>query len=163
MEYIVVGKFINTHGIKGEVRIQSRFKYKDLVFKPGMTLYLGPLKKGYVIQSYRRHKDLEMVTFKEITNINEILPLKGCIVYIDKEALELGDRLPLTADLIGYEVELNGKRIGQITEVMETPANDVLVVSEKRILIPYVQVFVKKLDTNQQKISIEMEGMNNED
>lgn len=162
MEYIVVGKYVNTHGIKGEIRILSRFKYKDLVFKPENTLYLGPKKMEYKIQTYRHHKEYEMVTFHHITNINEILPLKGCMVYIDKNTLDLGDRLPLTSDLIGYEVLLNGKAIGLIHEVIETPANDVLVVSEKRILIPYVQLFIHQISHEQKRIEIEMEGMSNE-
>ena len=41
MKYINIGKLVNTHGIKGEVRIVSNFKYKDRVFIPGMKIYIG--------------------------------------------------------------------------------------------------------------------------
>ena len=41
MQYIYIGKLVNTHGIKGEVRILSSFKYKSDVFMPGNFLYLG--------------------------------------------------------------------------------------------------------------------------
>lgn len=40
-EYIKVGKIINTHGIKGELRILSNFQYKDRILKPNITLYIG--------------------------------------------------------------------------------------------------------------------------
>ena len=41
MKYIYIGKIVNTHGIKGEVRLLSNFKFKDKVFKKGMTIYIG--------------------------------------------------------------------------------------------------------------------------
>ena len=39
MDYIYIGKIVNTHGIKGEVRILSDFKYKDRIFKNGFNMY----------------------------------------------------------------------------------------------------------------------------
>ena len=36
MKYVLIGKLVNTHGLKGDVRILSDFKYKDRVFRPGM-------------------------------------------------------------------------------------------------------------------------------
>ena len=41
MDYVYIGKIVNTHGIKGELRIRSNFDKKDIVFKPGFTLYIG--------------------------------------------------------------------------------------------------------------------------
>lgn len=158
MEYINVGKYVNTHGIKGEIRILSNFRHKDLVFKKDNILYIGPKKTGFTINTYRKHKDYEMVTFNGINNINEIEGLKGSLVYIDKESLDLSNRLPITADLVGYNVSLNNDSIGQIVEVMEYPANDVLVVSNKRILIPYVKDFINKIDHDKKEVNIEMEG-----
>ena len=40
MEYVKIGKIVNTHGIKGELRIRSDFEYKDRVFKKGFILYI---------------------------------------------------------------------------------------------------------------------------
>ena len=45
MKYVLIGKLVNTHGLKGEVRILSNFKYKDKVFIPGMKIYIGRDKK----------------------------------------------------------------------------------------------------------------------
>jgi ribosomal 30S subunit maturation factor RimM len=39
MKYVLIGKIVNTHGLKGEVRILSDFKYKDKVFIPEMNIY----------------------------------------------------------------------------------------------------------------------------
>ena len=73
MKYLYIGKIVNTHGIKGEVRILSDFEYKDLVFKVNNKLYLGDQKEEIIINSYRHHKNYEMITFNNITNINDVL------------------------------------------------------------------------------------------
>lgn len=162
MEYIAIGKYVNTHGIKGEIRILSHFRHKDLVFQKGIKIFIGKEKKQFSIVQYRKHKDYDMVTLEGITNINEILSLKGSMVYIEKDTLNLKGRLPFPTDFIGFEVVMNTQPIGTIIEVMELPANDVLVVSEKRILIPYVDLFVKTIDMEHKKITMEMEGFQNE-
>ena len=56
MKYVLIGKIVNTHGLKGEVRILSEFRYKDRVFVPGMKIYIGKDKQEEEIVSYRHHK-----------------------------------------------------------------------------------------------------------
>ena len=63
MKYVLIGRMVNTHGLKGEVRILSSFKYKDRVFKVGMKIYIGKDKVCEEITSYRFHKIYDMVTF----------------------------------------------------------------------------------------------------
>ena len=46
MEYIYIGDIVNTHGIKGELRILSDFKYKENVFKKNFKIYIGKTKKN---------------------------------------------------------------------------------------------------------------------
>ena len=75
-EFVYVGKIVNTHGIKGEVRILSDFEYKDKVFKPKMVIYIGRKKEQEVINTYRHHKNFEMITMEGYGNINEILKYK---------------------------------------------------------------------------------------
>ena len=73
MEYIYVGKIVNTHGIKGEIRILSDFKYKNEIFKENFKLYIGTQKQEMIIKSYRKHKMYDMVLFYDINDINEVL------------------------------------------------------------------------------------------
>ena len=51
MKYIYIGKIVNTHGIKGEIRILSDFLKKDLVFKKDFILYIGPNKEKEIIKT----------------------------------------------------------------------------------------------------------------
>ena len=54
MEYIYLGKIVNTHGIKGEVRIISNFRYKSRVFVKGFTIYIGKKKDKEVIDRAKK-------------------------------------------------------------------------------------------------------------
>ena len=89
MKYINIGKIVNTHALKGEVRIISDFEYKDRIFKPNNSLYIGQFKTKEIIETYRKHKQFDMVKFVGIDYINDVLKYKGDVVYIDENDLKL--------------------------------------------------------------------------
>ena len=86
---VYVGEIVNTHGIKGELRIVSDFKYKEKVFINGNKLYLGKRKQKVIIDSYRKHKNYDMVKFDGINDINDAIIFKGDEVYIKREDLDI--------------------------------------------------------------------------
>ena len=88
-DFVYIGKIVNTHGIKGELRLLSKFSYKERVFVKGMTIYIGRNKEKEEIVSYRHHKCFEMITLKGYSNINEVLKYKGALVYVDRYDLKL--------------------------------------------------------------------------
>ncbi len=153
MEYLYIGKLVNTHGIKGEVRILSDFRYKSKVFKKDFIFYVGKDKTAYQVESYRTHKNFDMVIFKDNYNINLIEHLKGCNVYINKTDLKLDENVILSIDLIGFSVIINDKLIGVIKDVIDTKANEVLKL-DTNVLIPYVDAFINKIDTNEKKVYV---------
>lgn len=159
MNYLYIGKLVNTHGIKGEVRILSNFRYKDKVFIKGFKFYVGKNKKEYVVETYRKHKNFDMVVFKDNYDINLIEHLKGSLVYINKDDLKLDENKFLSVDLIGFDVIINDKIIGVIKDVLDTPANEVLVL-DNNIMIPYVDAFIKEIDIKNKKVSVyEVKGL----
>ena len=91
MKYIYVGKIVNTHGIKGEVRILSDFKYNDKVFVKGFNIYIGKNKDNKIINSYRYHKIFDMITMVGINNIQDVLVYKGRDVFVNRDDLVLDD------------------------------------------------------------------------
>ena len=103
MEKIRIGKYVNTHGIKGEIRIKSNFEYKDKVFKIGNEIIID---KPYEITGYRIHKDYDMVTLKGINSINDIINLKGMNVYIERDKYLNSDDY-LDSDLLGFNAYNN--------------------------------------------------------
>ena len=153
MNYLYVGKLVNTHGIKGEVRLLSKFRYKDKVFVKGFKVYIGKDKKEFEIERYRVHKNFDMLVFKDIYDINKIEYLKGSLVYINKNDLNLDNNTFLSIDLIGFNVIIDNKNIGIIKEVLDTPANEVLVL-DNNVMIPYVKEFIDNINTNKKTITI---------
>ncbi len=134
---IYIGKYVNTHGIKGEIRIKSNFKYKDKVFFVGNTLIID--NQEFVINSYRRHKEYDMVTFKGITDINQIIDLKGSKVYVFNISLSEGEYLDST--LIGFKVYMNNIYKGDVFDIKYlNNSKKILVVNNKYVPFELVSV-----------------------
>ena len=144
MKYIFIGRIVNTHALKGEVRIVSDFEFKDRIFKENTLLYIGENKDKEIIETYRKHKQFDMVKFKEIDYINDVLKYKGSKVYIDESILNLKDDEILISDLINMDVYNNNKYVGKITEYRSDNGNNMLRVNNK--LIPYNKDFITKID-----------------
>ena len=144
MEYIYIGKIVNTHALKGEVRIISNFEYKDRVFKKGNILYLGEDKSSENILTYRKHKMYDMVSFEGIDNINDVLKYKGSKVYIDSSILNLSDDELLEDEILELNVYLDNKNIGKITEYRNDNGNKMIRVNNK--FIPFNKKFISKIE-----------------
>ena len=147
MDYVYIGKIVNTHGIKGELRIRSDFELKDIIFKPGFILYVG---EGYVaeeIVTYRHHKEFDMVTFKGYDNINQVLNYLKMNVYVKRSDLELSKDEYILDDLVGLSIQENGEMLGKVEEIVYNGINILLsVVGEKNFYIPVSGNFIKKVD-----------------
>lgn len=139
MKYVLIGKLVNTHGLKGEVRILSDFKYKDKVFIPGMKIYIGRDKVCEEITGYRHHKIFEMITMDGYNDINEVLKYKGEYVFINRSDLVLGDNQYLDEEIIGLSVMVGNSCKGLVKKIENHNGNEILIVEndDKRFLIPY--------------------------
>lgn len=164
MNYICIGKIVNTHGIKGEIRILSDFPYKKEIYAHGNSLYVGKNKTKLTINTYRHHKIFDMVTFDGINDINDVIKYKGEMIYFDRDEVKLPGLID--SDYIGLNVYDGSSFIGSVTSVMKNKPNDILVVEKdkKRNLIPNIPVFIKSIDLDKKAIYIEsIEGLINED
>ena len=124
MSKVILGKYVNTHGIKGEIRIKSNFKYKELVFKVGNEIIID---KPYIINSYRVHKGYDMVTLCGINSINNIPFTKNSLVYIERNKY-LEPSNYLDEDLIGFKAYCNNNLLGKVEEVRSLVYNKKLLV-----------------------------------
>ena len=155
-DYVCVGKIVNTHGIKGELRILSDFELKNKVFKKDVKLYVGPEKKEFIITGYRHHKMFDMVTFKGITNINEVINLKGLLVYVKRETLNLDNASYVLSDLIGLDVYDKDKKIGTVKDYYLDNGNTLLdVLGKKEFYIPLKSHYIKRVNLQDKKIITE--------
>ena len=148
MNKAYLGKYVNTHGIRGEIRIKSNFPYKEKVFKINNEIIIND--SVYVIKSYRIHKDYDMVTLEGINSIDDIPFSKNTNVYIDRDKyLEKKDYLD--SDLIGFIV-YNSK--------IEKEVLDIFYLNDKKKLIKtntgYIPFeLVKNIDLENGRIQIE--------
>ena len=155
MNLINIGKIVNTHGIKGEVRILSNFPYKDKVFALGNVIYIDKVNRE-VISSYRRHKVFDMITMEGYNNINDVLKYKGKCVYIDKDSINLELNEYLDEDIEGLNVIYKEENRGVVNRIERYTKNVLLVIKRenKEYLIPYNFNIIDKIDVNNKKIYI---------
>lgn len=155
MNFIKIGKLVNTHGIKGEVKILSDFTKKELIFTPDFTVYLGNKKIPMQITSYRHHKIFDMVCFKGINDINAVLEYKGLDVYINRDDLNMKNDY-LLEDLVGLTIVENERKLGKVTEIMYNNGNNLLsITGEFNFYIPLKGDFIKKVDLEKKVIEAE--------
>ncbi len=144
MNYICVGKIVNTHALKGEVKIISDFSYKDRVFVKNKKLYIGEDKEEVIVESYRIHKIFDMIKFKEKSSINEVIGFKTKYIYINKEDLILNDEELLNEELIGMKVYKEDVLYGTIEGYIFEGKTKLIVVSGK--YLPYKKELISKID-----------------
>lgn len=165
-DYIRVGVITSTHGIKGEVKVYpttddiNRFEYLDRVY-----LDLGKEYKPLRIELVRYYKQLIILKFKDINDINDIEKYKGKDLLIPKdEAIKLNEDEYFIFDLIDSEVySEDGTKLGIVTEVLTSSANDVYVVKtsdNRELLLPAIKECILDVDTANKKIIVHlMDGL----
>lgn len=157
MDYRYVGDIVNTHGIKGEVKIISKIKFKKLIFKKNTILYIGDSKECVTISSYRVHKGFDMVSFDSIDSINDVLKFKGKCVFVDKNMLD--DSVYFNEDLIGAEIYQDNILIGIVDSIINNSIYDMFVVTGKgHGIIPNISNFVKSIDVSNNRIDVSLIG-----
>lgn len=150
MRYIYIGKVTNTHALKGEIRVLCNFEFKDKVFKKGFKLYIGHLKTEEIIETYRQHKQYDMVKLVGKNNINDVIKYKGASVFINDEDLQLNNDEILIEELINMKVYNDNLYVGNITEYREDNGNKNIRVNDK--LVPFNKDFITKIDKQNKEI-----------
>lgn len=155
MEWINIGKIVNTHGIKGELRLISDFDKKEIVFQKGFSLYIGMQKQPEILSHHRIHKNFNMFTLEGYDNINQVLDFIGQNVYIKREDLNLKTQEYLLADLKDCTIVENQEKIGKVIDIMYNKAGILLQVKHmngKNFYIPNNSHFIKKVFIEKKEI-----------
>lgn len=157
MKYIRIGKIVNTHGIKGELRIISDFKYKDRVFKDNFNIYIGKDKVKETINTYRVHKNFDMITLYNYDNINQVLKYKGDYVFINEEDLNLNNNEYLDEQLIGFDVKYNNLSNVKVVSIEKYSGYKLLKVNYNDTfkLIPLNDAIIKDVNLEKKEITLD--------
>lgn len=164
---IIVGKLGSSYGIRGWLRVFSFTEYPDSLFdyKPWYILRAGKWQEVEV-ESFKPHNQDTIVKLKGIDDRDEANLLTNYEIYVNAQDLpDLDEGDFYWKDLIGCKVvTINGYDLGQVTDLMETGSNDVLVVKAnlkdafgaKERLIPFVEEqFIKYVDLSAKQITVD--------
>ncbi|MEI3227048.1 MAG: ribosome maturation factor RimM [Lachnospiraceae bacterium] len=161
-----VGVIANTHGIRGEVKVfpttDEKERFKDL---KKVILDMGKEQRVLEIQSVRFFKNLVILKFKGIDNINDIEMYKGKDLLVTREdAVPLEEGEYFIADLLDLDVYSDeDEKIGVLYDVMQTGANDVYVVKTeegKEILLPAIDECILDINLEESRMTVHiMEGL----
>ena len=164
-EFIEIGKIINTHGLKGEIKISPWCDGIE-VFLHLDKLYISD--KEYRLISVREHKNSFLAVLDTVDTIEKAEKLKNKIIKARTDDMpELKENTYYIRDLIGLSVYENDRLLGKIYDCFPTGSNDVYAVKSndgKEILIPAIKQVVKKIDINNGRMEVLlMEGLENDE
>jgi len=158
---IAIGQIVNTHGLKGEVKLYPYTNQKTVLMNLSEVLLYDQKRKRYLlakVKNVRKGPKTYLVKFEGIESIEDAEKLKGYKVYVLLSELPKPEKDEYYFyEVMGCEVVLeNGESLGKVTDIIETGANDVLVVKKgkKETLIPMIKRYVVKLDKEERKITV---------
>jgi len=169
LKYYSVGRIVNTHGIKGELKIVPLTDFPEKRFLQGEVVYLFEDNNNYPIElrisSMRNHKNMLIIKFNGYDNINEVEKWKGKMLHVSEIQLhELEEGEYYYHQIIGAKVvTTENESIGNVIDVLSYPANDVWLIKDtngNELLIPVVDEIIKDVDIANKLITIKwMEGL----
>ena len=159
-ECLRVGTYVNTHGVRGEIKVYPHTDDAER-FKELEHLYMDTKEGLYKleIQNVKFFKNLVILKFKTIDNINDIEKYKGSDLLITRDqAVPLSEGEYFICDIIGADVITDeGEKLGIVHDVLQTGANDVYIVKaegRKDILIPVIPSCVLDIDTENKLVKV---------
>ena len=165
MEYLKLGKIIDTFSLDGTVKIFSTTTNQEIRFKKGKKVLIKTEEqyKEVTINSYRHSPKGDYLRFDEITNVDEAALLKGKELFVIKDRNDLKEGYYFFSDLIGCDTISDGEKVGKVIDVEEYPAQMTLKVKAnngKIFFVPFVKAFIKSVSVESKRIDIVLlEGM----
>ena len=156
LQFLEAGEIVNTHGIRGEMKVLPWADGPDFLLDFDRVRIAG---KEYIVEDCRVQKTCNLLKVKGIDTVEAAQLLRGKTVEIYRE--DAPEDLIFAAELIGVDVREDGVSIGKITDVLDYPGNKVYVVEgEHRYMIPAVKAFVLNTDMDNNVMDVKLiEGM----
>ena len=157
MDYFLIARIEQIYGKGGFVRIKlfSDFHERYLSLKKVYVDFWGD-KKIFYVEEVKNVKGEIIVKFKKFDNIRDSQVLIGREIYVDEnDAVSLPENNFFVHDLIGSEVIAVNEKMGTITDILKTKANDVLVIlteDKEEKLMPFVLTYIEKFDAAQKRL-----------
>lgn len=165
-KFLQVGKIVNTHGVKGEVKVIPLTDDPQR-FGKLKWVYSGDDRSKQVldIESVKYFKNTVIVKFKGISDLDSAEKLRDTYMYVDREnAVKLPEDAYFICDLIDMEVtDERAGVLGKIKDVIKTGSNDVYIVKSENygeILVPALKSVVKSVSLEDKRMIVSLpEGL----
>lgn len=170
-KWYTVGKIVNTHGIRGDVKVLPQTDFADQRFASGSKLLMVNEESGesreVKIVSSREQKNVFLIKLDGFNNINDVEKFKGWLLKISEtEQGELEEGQYYYHQIIGCAVVAeDGEELGTISEILSPGANDVWVVDRpkskgKQLLLPVIDEVVLDVNITDKRVTVRlMEGL----
>lgn len=160
LPFIEAGEIVTTHGVRGEVKLLSWLDSPEDLLAFERCRIAG---KAYAVESVRVQKSCNLVKLAGVDTMEQAQALRGKTLELYRE--DIGDGVIFAGELVGVDVEADGKTLGKITEVLDYPGNKVYVVQgEHEYLIPAVKAFILSTDLDANKMQVKLlEGMRSDE
>ena len=161
-KYLEIGQIVNTFGIKGMVKVKPftddirRFDRLEKVYIKKQNE-----KKEYQIEEVKYHKEMVLIKFKGIDNIDAANLLKNSYLIVDREKEEpLEEGRYYIVDMLGIDVYTEeGNLLGKLDDIYNTGSNDIYVVKDelgKQVLLPALKEVIKQVDIENRKMVVHL-------
>jgi len=162
--YLVVGRVLRPHGVHGELRVEIITGFPERLAQHDYFFLAHPDSpedvRRYPAEEMRQHKETLLLKLAGCDDRNEAELLRDMLVQIPvEEAVPLENGEYYDFQIVGVKVETdNGEWLGQVTEVLETGANDVYLVRGPRgeVLLPAITDVVRELDMEARRMVVHL-------
>ena len=156
LQYIEAGEIVNTHGVRGEVKVLCWLDDPEMLCEFDRCRIEG---KEYAMEQVRVQKTCNLVKLNGIDTMEAAMMMRGKTIELYRE--DIDDEVIFAAELIGMEVYTEDKCIGKIREVLDYPGNSVYVIKgEYEYMIPAVNQFILSTDMEGNRMQVKLiEGM----
>ena len=164
-KYLQIGKIVNTHGFRGDVKAQSWCDFPEVMTE--LDVIYRKTKDGYsplTVQKASVHKGMVLLKFAGIDDFDKANALREEVIYADRDHIVREDDSFFIADLIGLMVidfDDNNNVYGVLKDVTQYGIHDIYTVKTEKgeVLIPAVKEFVKKISLEEGIFVKPIEGM----
>lgn len=162
--YLVVGRVLRPHGVRGEVRVEIVTGYPERLGQHAAFYLAHPNSpeavRRYAVERLRLHRDVALLKLEGCDTRNAADDLRGMLVQIPiEDAVPLEEGEYYLYQVVGVQVETeDGEQLGQVIEVLDTGANDVYVVQGPRgeVLLPAIKDVVLELDLDARRLVVRL-------
>lgn len=160
---ISIGKVLNFHGIKGEVKVGFSAGKENLIKSlKEVYIFIDNKKEIFTIDSVRFHKNFAIIKFTQINSVNDVMAIKGLLIHITEDSLKsnLEEDEFLIKDLVGLSVyDTDDNLVGKVVNVGDNSASNLIEIEKEnglKFMAPFVKEWFPNIDIENNKITINL-------